>query len=434
MSKAKFQRSKVLYENAREYLVNGVGSSFHKTAIEEFPIYIDHGKGSKLYDVDGNEYIDYVLGLGPMILGYCNKDINSAVLKQLEKGSHYAAPTLELTELSKKITEVVPCAEKVVFQSTGTEAVMYSFRLARAYTGKEKMIKFEGHYHGWADEQNISFVADSAKYLGPRNNPWKLYNVPGQRQAAADDVIMAPWNDLEILEEIILRNHNNIAGMIMEPYMLDEGPIMPKSGYLDGVRKLADKYNIILIFDEIFTGFRLALGGAQEYFGVLPDVALYAKSLAGGFPMSVICGKKEILQESVTFSGCFNGNPIATASALVVLSELEKEGVYTRFQELGDKLSDGLIALGKKHNIKLFSTAAGSVVTLVFGVERPCNDVRDYIENADIAYYNKVFMAVRKHGVRLCYRRGRMLLSTAHTEEDIERTLAAFDLTFSELL
>ncbi len=420
-------RNKELYIETKKYLVNGVASSFHKSEVEDIPLYIEYGKGSKLYDVDGKEYIDYVLGLGPMILGHANEKINKAVRKQLNRGTHYSAPTKELGLLSKQATELIPCAEKISFQSTGSEADMYAFRLARAYTGRMKILKFEGHYHGWADEQNINFATDSVEELGPIDKPNKVYSVKGQRHATADDILIAPWNDLNTLENVIKNNRDEIAAIIMEPYMCDEGPIAPKSGYLQGVRKLCDIHNIVLIFDEIITGFRLSFSGAQGLYGVIPDIGLFAKAIGGGFPMAMICGKKEIMDIGVTSSGCFNGNPVASVAGLVVFGELSKPGVYEQFQKLGDTLVSGINNLSKKYNTKIYSCADGAIATIMFGLDRPVNDIRDYIQNADIDKYNKFFVSVKELGVRITYRRGRLFLSTEHTEKDIDKTLEIFD-------
>ena len=427
------EKSKEFYSEIKNYLVDGVASSFHITDVEEAPLCVEYGKGSKVYDVDGNEYIDYVLGLGPMILGHADEPTDKAVIEQLSRGTHFSAPTPQLKEFSKKVCEIIPCAERVMFESTGSEADMVAFRLARAYTGRPKIVKFEGHYHGWADEQNITFKAETVAGLGPKNHPKKIYNVKGQRNAASDDVLLAPWNDLATLEEIIKENESQIAGIIMEPFMCDEGPIPPKEGYLQGVRKLCDQYKIVLIFDEIITGFRLALGGAQEKYGVIPDIGLFAKALAGGYPMSMICGRKEVMECGVTTSGCFNGHPVASAAGLVVLKELSKPGVYEQFQKLGEMLCNGFMELAKKHGVKAYAEAHSAIALIMFGVDRPVDDIRDYIENSDVAFYNQFFVKAKEYGVRLTYRRGRIFLSTKHTEEDIKKTLAAFDKAFADL-
>ncbi len=428
-----FEKTKVFYDEIKNYIVDGVASSFHITDVEEAPLCVEYGKGPRVYDIDGNEYIDYVLGLGPMILGHADEKTDKAVIEQLSRGTHFSAPTPQLKELAKRMCEIIPCAERIMFESTGSEADMVAFRLARAYTQKEKIIKFEGHYHGWADEQNITFKTSTVAELGPKNNPNKIYNVLGQRSATADDIVLAPWNDLETLEEIIKANEGEIAGMIMEPFMCDEGPIPPKEGYLKGVRDLCDKYGIVLIFDEIITGFRLALGGAQEKYGVTPDIGLFAKALAGGYPMSMICGKKEIMECGVKVSGCFNGNPVASAAGIVVADELSKPGVYENFQKLGDMLCDGFKELCKKYGVKGYAEAHGAIALILFGKEDNFEDIRDYIENGDVDFYNQFFAKAKEYGVRLTYRRGRIFLSTKHTVNDIKLTLEAFDKALKDM-
>jgi glutamate-1-semialdehyde 2,1-aminomutase len=413
--------------------VDGVSSSFHKAPIEEYPICIESGKGSKVYDIDGNEYIDYVAGFGPMILGYSPDAVNQAVITQVGKGSQFSAPTYNLCKLAKKLTEIIPSAELVSFQSTGTEANMHAFRVARAYTGKDKIVKFEGQYHGWSDEQKITIGASSVAQLGPRNRPWKLLGSAGQKESSGDDLIIMPWNDIDLLKELFERQGHEIAAVITEPYMCDEGPILPKEGYLQELRELTAKHNILLIFDEVITGFRLALGGAQEYFGVTPDLSVFGKAVTAGYSLSAICGKKEIMDFGVHPSGTFNANPIAVAAALATIEELEKDGVYERFEVLGNMLVEGIRALGKKHGVKLYAAANRSICQLQMGMERPAESFRDYLQNVDSEKYNRIFLKATKYGVRLTYSRGRIYLSTAHTEEDIEKTLAVFDQIFSEL-
>ena len=258
MEKYCTEKSKMLYEENSKYLVDGVGSYFQINSYRKYPIAITHGEGAKLYDVDGNEYIDYILGFGPMILGYNNTNLINAVKKQVGKGTHFSAPNRELGKLAKKLTEIIPSAEVVSFQNSGTEVVMYALRLARAYTGKYKIIKFEGQYHGWSDEEKISTDAKTIEELGDRNCPNKIIHTKGQRLSSADDLIVLPWNDDAIIEKT-LKENDDIAGIIMEPIMCDSGPILPKDGYLQKVRALADKYNVVLIFDEVITGFRAAL-------------------------------------------------------------------------------------------------------------------------------------------------------------------------------
>lgn len=433
MKKFNTEKSKALFEATKKVLVDGASSSFHKAPNEEYPICMTHAKGSKMYDVDGNEYIDYVAGFGPMILGYCPEPVSEAVARQLEKGSQFSTPTPELFELAKKLTEIIPSAEMVSFQSSGTEANMHAWRVARAYTGKSKLVKFEGQYHGWSDEQKITIGADNVGQLGPKNHPWKLMGSAGQRESSADDLIIAPWNDLEILEEILARDSQQIAAVVMEPYMCDEGPIMPKDGYLAGVRELTKKYGVVLIFDEVITGFRMSLGGAQQYFGVTPDMSVFGKAIAGGYSLSMICGKKEIMSCGVHPSGTFNANPIAVAASLATIAELEKPGTYERLESLGRYLADGIAALGAKHNRKVYATAHGGIVQMQMGIDRAPIDFRDVLQNVDKKCYDQFFLKCTEYGLRVTSSRGRIYISTAHTEDDIRKTLEIMDQIFAEL-
>ncbi|WP_130863673.1 aspartate aminotransferase family protein [Bacilliculturomica massiliensis] len=426
-------KSKALFEETKKYLVDGAGSSFHKAAVEEYPICMTHGRGSKLYDVDGNEYIDYVAGFGPMILGYSPDCVNEAVKEQIGRGSQFSATTPQLCRLSKKLTEIIPSAEMVSFQSSGTEANMHAFRVARAYTGRNKIVKFEGQYHGWSDEQKITIGASDVGCLGPRNQPWKLLGSAGQRAAAGDDLIIAPWNDLEILENIFIRDGQDIAAVITEPYMCDEGPIMPREGYLNGLRQLTKKYNILLIFDEVITGFRMALGGAQQYFGVTPDMSVFGKAIAAGYSLSMVCGSREIMSCGVHPSGTFNANPIAVAASLAAIEALSEPGFYQRLERLGLMLAEGIVETGKKHGLKIYAAAHGGIVQMQMGIDRAPLDFRDVLQNVDSRTYNQVFLKTARYGVRITSSRGRIYISAAHTEEDIQKTLAVFDQVFSEL-
>lgn len=432
MKKFNTEKSKELFFETKKYLVDGVSSSFHKAHNEEYPICMTHGKGSHMYDVDGNDYIDYVAGFGPMILGYANDAVNAAVRDQLEKGSQFSTPTEDLCKLSKKLTEIIPCAEMVSFQSSGTEANMHAWRVARAATGKMKIVKFEGQYHGWADEQKVTIGADSLQQLGPKTNISRLMNTAGQRTNTADDIVLAPWNDEAALEEILKAQSDEIAAVLMEPYMCDEGPILAKEGYLQAVKDMCEKYNVLLIFDEVITGFRLQLGGAQQYFGVTPDLAIFGKAIAGGFSLSMICGKKEYM-EKVHPSGTFNATPIAVAASLATIAELEKPGTYERMDDLGKRLADGIVELGKKHSLKTYANHHNGICQMQIGIDRAPKDFRDCLENVDKNSYDKLFLLARDYGVRLTSARGRIYISTAHTEEDIDKTLEVFDYVFPML-
>lgn len=434
MEKYCTKRSKEVYEKNCKYLVDGVGSYFHRAAYQEYPIAVTHGKGAKLYDVDGNEYIDYVAGFGPMLLGHCPEAVTEAVEKQLEKGTHFAAPTEELGELARQLTEVIPSAEAVCFQNSGTEVVMYALRLARAYTGKYKIVKFEGQYHGWSDEEKISISADTVEELGDRACPNKIIHTRGQRLSSADDLIVLPWNDLAMLERTFKEKGDEIAAVIMEPVMCDSGPILPLPEYLAGVRKLTEQYEILLIFDEVITGFRVALGGAQEYYGVTPDIATFAKAIAGGYPFGAVVGKKEVMECGIHAAGTFNGNPVGTAAALATIKELRKPGTYEKLEELGAMLQEGFEKLAAKYRIKIYARHLGGIFVLYFGFDWDVKDYREWLEVADVPFYEKFVQKMESYGIRLTDLRGREYISVAHTGEDIAKTLEIADIVLAELL
>lgn len=433
MEKFSTGKSKEMHEETRKYLVDGVGSYFQINSYSEYPVSMSCGKGSKIYDVDGNEYIDYVAGFGPMLLGHSPESVNKAVIKQIEKGSHFSAPNQELCELAKKMTEIIPSAERVSFQNSGTEVVMHALRLARAYTGKYKVIKFEGQYHGWSDEEKISITAKSIEEMGEREHPKKIIHTRGQRLSSADDLIVLPWNDLEILEQTLKEKADEIAAVITEPVMCDSGPILPAAGFLEGIKDLTQKYGIVLIFDEVITGFRLSIGGAQKYFGVTPDISTFAKAIASGYPFGAVAGKKEIMECGIHASGTFNGNPVGTAAALATIEELSKPGVYEHLEKLGKRLKEGFLKLGEKYKIKIYARNMGGIFILYFGFTEDVKDFREWLMAADQNFYRKFVQAMESYGVRLTDERGREYISVTHTDEDIEKTLKIADIVLSEL-
>lgn len=426
MEKFNTKNSEALYQEICQYLVDGVSSSFHKAAVEDYPIAMTHGKGSKLYDVDGNEYIDYIGGFGPMIMGYAPDAVNAAVKEQVDRGSQFSTPTRQLLELSKKLTEIIPCAEMVSFQSSGTEANMHAWRVARAYTGKQKIVKFAGQYHGWSDEQKISITAN-AKTLGDEKAPARIMTTAGQRQETADDIIITSWNRADILEALLEERGNEIARCCNGSLYVRRRS-HHASAWLSGkVRELCTKYHVVLIFDEVITGFRMSLGGAQQYFGVTPDMGVFGKAIAGGYSLSMVCGKKEIMNCGVHPSGTFNATPISVAAALATIKELSKPGVYEKMDELGELFCEKLRALGKKHGVALYTEHHGGIIQLEMGMERAPKDYKDYLENVDSDMYDRLYLLTRDYGVRITSARGRIYLTTEHTEEDILKTMEVFD-------
>lgn len=422
-----------MHMDLKKYVQGGVSSSFHKPQYRDYPVAIAYGKGSKLYDVDGNEYIDYIGGFGPMILGYAPEAVTEAVEEQLKYGSHFSAPTLSMLDLCRLLTGVIPSAEMISFQNSGTEAVMQALRLARAYTGKNKIIKFEGQYHGWSDEEKITITASSVEELGNRENPNKILHTRGMRPDSGQWLLIAPWNDLDYLENLMRDHQGEIAAVITEPIMCDSGPILPRQGFLSGLRKLTRKYGILLIFDEVITGFRAALGGAQEYYHVTPDLSTFAKAITAGFPFGVIAGKKEIMDQGVPSSGTFNGNPVGVAAALATIKELQKPGVYRYLETIGTALADGFQKLGTKYKIPVYTRVVGGIFILYFGFENDVSDYREWLEKADTALYEDFVKGCERYGVRFTDQRGREYISTAHTMEDVKRTLQVADIVLGEI-
>lgn len=322
------QNSKALYERSIKHIPGGVNSPVR--FFRPYPFFTSHASGSKLYDVDGNVYIDYCLAYGPLFLGHAHPDVIAAVNQQLQKGTVYGTPSEAEVELAETVSDIVPCVESLRLVNSGTEATMHAIRLARGYTGKDKIIKFEGCYHGAHDSVLVNAGSDGS-----------IFGVPsslGVTEAVAKNTIVLPFNNVELLEEVVNKNREEISAVIVEPVVGNAGVILPKENYLQNLRKITKENGILLIFDEVITGFRLSLGGAQEYFGVEPDLITYGKILGGGFPMGAYGGKKNIMENvaplgKVYQAGTMSGNPISVTAGLATLRVLseQKNNLYPRF-------------------------------------------------------------------------------------------------------
>jgi len=380
------------------------------------------GRGSKLYDVDGNEYIDYVLGSGPLILGHAHPAIVAAVADQLAKGSTFYALTERVILLAEKITKAVPCAEKIRFTSSGTEATFFALRFARACTGREKILKFEGGYHGYQD-----YAMMSAHPTRRRPFPESAPDSGGIPRSIGENVLIAPFNDLDRTSAIIEEHREKLAAVIVEPL---QRFISPARGFLEGLRDATARHGVLLIFDEIVTGFRLAYGGAQEYYGVSPDMATFGKTISGGFPLAAVCGRQEVMDlcdlrhkgspRYVHQSGTFNGNPLCAAAGYATLTELEKAGTYERLHRLGRLMREGLSALAGEFQLPAQVMGDGPMWHIVFTKQ----SVTDYGStlDADAGRARKFFHHLLKNGI-FVNPGARSYISLAHTEEDIARTL-----------
>lgn len=343
-----FDRSLEILNEAKKSLAGGVNSKIREPHAPH-PLFMEKAKGSHIWDVDGNEFIDTLMGFGPIILGYCDPKVNSAVQEQLNKGSIFGMSNELEYKVTEKIVKAIPSGDLAFASNTGSEATQMAIRMARAYTGKEKIIKFEGVWHGWLDWCLVDTTYETTGFWYPHGGsqiaPIMTFGEPGIPKNVIDNLIVLPWNDIASVEKTVERFSSEIAAIIVEP-IGPAGGIMPYDGYLDSIRKITKENDMLMILDEVKTGFRLAFGGAQELYGIDPDISTFAKAIANGFPMAAVTGKKkymDIISQGITgHAGTFNGNPISMAASLATLTELEKPNKYDYLYKLTKKLSRGL--------------------------------------------------------------------------------------------
>ena len=429
----KFNKSKELYSKAKELVPGGVSSSIRQTEWP-VPLFFDKAHGSKMWDVDGNEFIDYVMGMGPNIFGHAPQFITQSVYEDMQNGYCLTGQTVKENEMSEFIKKTIPFNRKVRYASSGTEIVQVALRLARSFTNKNKFLKFEGHYHGWMD----SVLYNSHPDISNEEN---IFNpVPesgGISHGTSNEVVIAPWNDIEALENILKDNHNEISSIITEPILWNTNVILPEDGYLEKLRLLCDKYNILLIFDEVGTGFRVALGGAQEIYGIEPDLSTYAKSMAAGFPIAMLAGKPEIMDSlsngKVVHGGSFNTNVMSVSASHATLNYLlSNKDFYKNLNSSGETLIKGLEEAASKNGIDILIQGLGSVFYLSFTSSKSIKNYREHTLNIDFGKYKEFAKLMLLNGVRLS-QNGRWHMSSAHSEEDIEKTIYAANLSFAEL-
>ena len=431
----KWDKSRELYERAKESMAGGIGGSSTRLADYPHPLFFERGKGSKLWDVDGNEYIDYALGRGPVIFGHAPDFLLENVARRLEMGQVFGAQHELEIKVSEMLQSIVPCAELVRYASSGTEAVQVALRVARAYTGRSRFVKFEGMFHGWADSVAYRHAEAPLRASGPYEAPVPVPESAGVAPSTAEDIIVVPFNDIEVLRKALDNNHNEVAAIIVEP---GHYCVMPEAGYIQGVRRLCDERGVVLIFDEVITGFRVALGGAQEVMGVTPDLATFAKAVAGGFPLSVIAGKREMMalmeDGTVMHGGTVNSNIMSMAAAEASLEKLmEDDGaVYRQLTASGTALRDGLRELAQKHEMDVLLQGPGPLFFMGFTDAPEVRDWRSHQEYVDAEKGERFWTGMMERGVRKMPGTD-WYLSTAHTEEDIEQTLRAADEVFATL-
>ena len=425
------EKSAKLFAEAQQYIPGGVNSPARAfKAVEMDPPFVIRGNGSKLYDEDGNEYIDYVQSFGPLILGHRHPKVIAALQECLEIGTSFGAPTALETEMAKLVVDMVPSVEMVRMVNSGTEATMSALRVARGYTQRYKIVKFAGNYHGHADHLLIK-AGSGALTLGVPTSP-------GVPQSIAQNTITAPYNNLETLKEIFAAEGDSIAAVILEPVAGNMGCVPPQPGFLEGVRKLTKEYGSLLIFDEVMTGFRVSLGGAQQYYNVDPDLTCLGKVIGGGLPVGAYGGKREIMEQvapvgPVYQAGTLSGNPLAMTAGLATLKALKEPGVFEEIEQKAAKLCEGLKAAAEEEGIAVKTTRVGSMFGLFFSDQ----DIIDFdsVDSCDLGKFTKYFNTMLKEGIYFApsqFEAG--FMSLAHTDKDIEHTIAAAKKAFSQLV
>lgn len=419
-------RAAELAARAGQVLAGGVSSDARRLP-GGAPLFVDRAAGARIVDVDGREYLDFVLGQGPAILGHTAPVVAEAVAAQARRGLSYSAQHEAEVELAETVCRLVPSAELVRFNSVGSEAVHAALRLARGHTGRGKVLKFEGHYHGWLDPVLYSVHPDLAE-AGPADHPYPVGGTAGQQGGGADDVIVAPWNDLDALTALLAAHGDEVAAVIMEPILCNTGVIRPDPGFLESAVRLSREAGALVVFDEIITGFRLAPGGAQEYLGITPDLTTLGKALAGGMQLSALAGRADVMADIATgrvaHAGTFNSHPVAVAAGQATLRVLEeqRDTVYPTLFALGRRLAEGLRAAGARAGVPLLVSEAGPLVQTYLTTATEVRDYRDFAAT-DRAAMARLHGLLMERGVNVVPR-GLWFLSTAHTTEDVDAAVA----------
>lgn len=435
LTKEQAQTSREWFERAKAVLAGGISSSARATTAGRLPhpLYIAHGEGSRIWDADGNEFLDFLLSYGSVILGHGDATLRHAVVQQIELGTMFGTCNTLEVELAEQICKMVPCADLVRYANSGSEAIMGAVRAARGFTGKSRILKFEGHYHGWVDALAISNRPTPAE-AGPLESPLSAPHSRGMPASAALEVVIAPWNEPELLTRILDAHTSRgsgggeceFAAMICEPIVANNACIMPREGYLEFLRAECTKRKIVLIFDEIVTGFRIAPGGAQEYFGVVPDMAVFSKAIGGGFPIAAFCGRRDIMTpiglNTVKHGGTYNGNPLCAAAALTTLRTVAQPHVLHRINSVGTSLAEATRRAAHDFGVPCVVQGVGGMFQIVFtDAGRPLHHYRD-LARADTAKFAAFWQSLLDQRVHAnssgmaCW-----FTSAAHTDGDVEQ-------------
>ncbi len=430
------------FERAQKVLAGGISSSARSTTSgsRAYPLYIARGQGSRVWDADGNEFIDHLLGYGSSILGHADAEWVAAVNAQLAHGTMFGTCNTIEVELAEEICAMVPCAELVRFANSGSEAIQGAVRAARGFTGRTKILKFEGHYHGWVDVLAVSNRPSEAEY-GDIDAPVSRAHSLGMPGSVVDDIVICPWNDAARLDQILDRYAGQFAAVIAEPIVANNACIMPRDGYLEHLREACTKRGVVLIYDEIVTGFRIAPGGAQEWFGVHPDIAVYSKAIGGGFPLSAFAGRHDIMEpigrNTVKHGGTYNGNPACATSALHTLRRMSDGAGQAKMNEMGGTLMEAIKKSAADANISCVVQGIGSMFQVIFGQafsggKQPAH-YRDLL-HADTKRYAAFHSQLLSRGIHAnssglaCW-----FISTSHTENDIAIAVKAIEASMQAI-
>ncbi len=413
------QNSRKMWEKAVNMIPGGVNSPARAfSSVGRPPLFLKQGKGSKVICEDGNEFIDYVASYGPLILGHCHPKVVESIKEQVELGTGFGSPTELENEMAELVIDAVPSIEIVRMVNSGTEATMSALRLARGYTGKNKIVKLTGCYHGHSDGLLIK-AGSGVTTLG-------LPDSPGVPVSVAENTITAPYNDLDAMKQIYREYGDDIAGVILEPVAGNMGVVPPADGYLEGLRDLTREYDSLLIFDEVMTGFRVSYGGAQERYGITPDLTCLGKVIGGGLPVGAYGGKKEIMEMiapagSIYQAGTLSGNPIAMTAGVETLKILREEGAYEKLEEKSSELEKGLRKAADETGAPVFITRVGAMLGMYFTEDEVCDF--ETASKADNELFAKYFNKMLEEGIYLAPSQYEaMFMSLAHTKEDIEKT------------
>ncbi len=436
------QRSQELFERAKKSLVEGVNSPSRGEAVYAGgPIMLERGHGSRVWDADGNEYVDFMMSFGALIQGHAHPKLVDVVSQAMAEGSHFAAATSAEADAAERFCRMVPSAEAVRFANTGSEATMLALRLARAHTGRTKFLKFEGHYHGWYDPYLLNAHSHPPGELGSLENPARIPDSEGIPLSTFEDVVLAPWNDAVALERILQKHGNELAAIITEPIMANMGCILPRGGYLQRLSELTKEYGILLIFDEVVTGFRYAPGGCQEYYGIKPDISTFGKALGAGFPVGAVAGPRAILdrmqwaEHMVLHYGTFNGHRLTMKVIAVNLDLLADPGTHRKLHAVGDAAIAGLREIFRRRKISAIVQGFGPMFQIYFTDRDAIHDYRDYCAYADVSRYSRFVHSLLVRGIYMTPSNGlHWIISTAHTEPDVEKLLAAADQACAEIV